>query len=159
MAVSTDQFKNWFLCAGQESLRRENEALKIENERLVAEMEEMKNNRKEIEDSLSKLKAELSSGLLKPDRNLAAKAKSDVEKQADPDFVADKAVETNAEASIARRPPLSCPRQLASYKELPRTLALCPHSHFKVRTNLGLLRTQHFGVVSNKKECHLQRVS
>ncbi|MCO5581896.1 hypothetical protein L7F22_035785 [Adiantum nelumboides] len=71
MAVSTEQFKNWFLCAGQESVRRENEALKIENERLIAEMEEMKNNKNKIEESLSKLKGELSSGLLESDRNLA----------------------------------------------------------------------------------------
>ncbi|MCO5560859.1 hypothetical protein L7F22_014479 [Adiantum nelumboides] len=81
----------------QENVRRKNETLKIENERLVAEMEEMKKNHKEIEDSLSKLKEELSSGLLKPDQNLAVEAESDVEKQADPNFVAEKAVETDAE--------------------------------------------------------------
>ncbi|MCO5547883.1 hypothetical protein L7F22_001335 [Adiantum nelumboides] len=90
MAVSTEQFKNWFLCAGQESVRRENEALKIENERLIAEMEEMKNNKKEIEESLSKLKGELSNGLLESDQNLAIEVESDVEKQADSDFVAKK---------------------------------------------------------------------
>ncbi|MCO5565078.1 hypothetical protein L7F22_018749 [Adiantum nelumboides] len=53
----------------KESVKRENETLKIENERLVGEMKEMRNNRKEIEDSLSKLKAELSSGLLEQDQN------------------------------------------------------------------------------------------
>ncbi|MCO5608765.1 hypothetical protein L7F22_062981 [Adiantum nelumboides] len=88
MAMKTDQFKKWFLCAGQDSVKRENEALKIENERLVAEMEETRNNRKEIEDSLSKLKAELSSGLFEPDWNLAVEAESDVENQLDGDFVA-----------------------------------------------------------------------
>ncbi|MCO5608761.1 hypothetical protein L7F22_062977 [Adiantum nelumboides] len=88
MAMSTDQFKNWFLCARQDSVKRENEALKIENKMLVAEMEETRNNRKEIEDILSKLKAELSSALLEPDWNLAVEAESDVEKQVDADFVA-----------------------------------------------------------------------
>ncbi|MCO5575421.1 hypothetical protein L7F22_053167 [Adiantum nelumboides] len=103
MAVSTDQFKNWFLCADQDSVKRENEALKIENEWLVAEMKEMRNNHKEIEDSLSKLKAELSSGLLKLDRNLAVEAESDVEKQVDVDFVAKKAMEIDAKGDIGEQ--------------------------------------------------------
>ncbi|MCO5580742.1 hypothetical protein L7F22_034612 [Adiantum nelumboides] len=76
---------------------------KIENERLVVEMKEMRNNRKEIEDNLSKLKAKLSSGLLEPDWNLVAKAKSDGEKQADPDFVVEKAVEPDAEGDIGEQ--------------------------------------------------------
>ncbi|MCO5608907.1 hypothetical protein L7F22_063125 [Adiantum nelumboides] len=76
---------------------------KIENERLVVEMKEMRNNRKEIEDSISKLKAELSKGLLKPDRNLAAKAESDVENQADADFVMEKVVEIDAKGDIAEQ--------------------------------------------------------
>ncbi|MCO5603656.1 hypothetical protein L7F22_057807 [Adiantum nelumboides] len=69
MALPTDQFKNWFLCAGQESVKRENEALKVENECLIEKMQEMRTNHKEIEDSLSKLKAEFSSGILESDRN------------------------------------------------------------------------------------------
>ncbi|MCO5586483.1 hypothetical protein L7F22_040423 [Adiantum nelumboides] len=87
----------------KDSLKRENEALKIENERLVAEMKEMRNNRKEIEDNLSKLKADLSSGLLEPDQNLAMEAESDVEKQANVNFVAEKAVETDAKGDIGEQ--------------------------------------------------------
>ncbi|MCO5560516.1 hypothetical protein L7F22_014131 [Adiantum nelumboides] len=86
-----------------ESVKRENDALKIENESLVAEMEEMRNNRKEIEDSLSKLKAELSSGLLEPDWNLAMEVESDVEKQADADFVAEKAMEIDVEGDTGEQ--------------------------------------------------------
>ncbi|MCO5563053.1 hypothetical protein L7F22_016689 [Adiantum nelumboides] len=84
----------------KESVKRENEVLKIENERLIAEMEEMRNNRKEIEDSLSKLKAELHSGFLEPDWNLAAEVELDVEKQADPDFVVEMAMELDVEGDI-----------------------------------------------------------
>ncbi|MCO5599338.1 hypothetical protein L7F22_053439 [Adiantum nelumboides] len=87
----------------KESVKRENEALKIENERLVAEMKEMRNNCKEIEDSLSKLKAELSSELLEPDRNLAAEAESNVEKQADAGFVGEKVVELDAKGDIGEQ--------------------------------------------------------
>ncbi|MCO5592481.1 hypothetical protein L7F22_046484 [Adiantum nelumboides] len=87
-----------------ESVKRENEALKIENERLVAEMEEMRNNRKEIEDMLSKLKAKLRSGYLEPDRSLAMEAEMDVEKQADPDFVVEKAMEPEVEGDIGEQP-------------------------------------------------------
>ncbi|MCO5597808.1 hypothetical protein L7F22_051892 [Adiantum nelumboides] len=56
-----------------------------------------------IEDSLSKLKEELSSGILKPDRNLAAEAEWDVEKQADANFVAEKVVEPDAEAKTGEQ--------------------------------------------------------
>ncbi|MCO5577908.1 hypothetical protein L7F22_031743 [Adiantum nelumboides] len=82
-----------------ESIRRENEALKMENGRLVAEMEELKNKSKGTEVvawGLSKWKPELSSGVLEPDQNLAAGAESKVEKQEDPDVVAEKAVEADA---------------------------------------------------------------
>ncbi|MCO5551181.1 hypothetical protein L7F22_004678 [Adiantum nelumboides] len=71
----------------------------MENERLVAEMEELKNKSMGIEVSawgLRKWKSELSSGVLEPNWNLAVGAESDVEKQVDPNFVAKKAVETDA---------------------------------------------------------------
>ncbi|MCO5570343.1 hypothetical protein L7F22_024062 [Adiantum nelumboides] len=71
----------------------------MENERLVAKMEELKNKSKGIKVSswgLSKWKSELSSGVSKPDQNLASGVKLDVEKQMDLDFVAEKAVETDA---------------------------------------------------------------
>ncbi|MCO5564719.1 hypothetical protein L7F22_018386 [Adiantum nelumboides] len=70
MEVSMDLFKVWFQQAGKESIRSENEVLKVENKRLVAEMEELKNKSKGIEL---------------------------VEKQVDPDFVVEKAVEIDAE--------------------------------------------------------------
>ncbi|MCO5608936.1 hypothetical protein L7F22_063154 [Adiantum nelumboides] len=76
---------------------------KIENERLVAEMQEMRKNRKEIKDSLSKLKAEFSSGLLESNRNLAAEMESNVEKQADPDFVVEKVGEPETEGDIGEQ--------------------------------------------------------
>ncbi|MCO5567938.1 hypothetical protein L7F22_021634 [Adiantum nelumboides] len=76
----------------------------VENEYLIAEMQEMRTNHKEIEDSLSKLKAELSSGVLEPDQNLAVEVESNVEKQADPDFVAEKPVEADAEGDIGEQP-------------------------------------------------------
>ncbi|MCO5551482.1 hypothetical protein L7F22_004986 [Adiantum nelumboides] len=88
MALSTDQFKNWFLCAGEKSVKRENEALKAENQRLIADLQEMRTNRQEIEDNLSKLKAEISSGPVESDRNLAAEVELDVEKQVDLDICA-----------------------------------------------------------------------
>ncbi|MCO5577477.1 hypothetical protein L7F22_031310 [Adiantum nelumboides] len=72
----------------------------MQNERLVAKMEEMKNKSKGTEVSawgLSKWKPKLSSGILEPDRNLTAGAESDMEKQVDSDFVAEKAVEIDAE--------------------------------------------------------------
>ncbi|MCO5611176.1 hypothetical protein L7F22_065426 [Adiantum nelumboides] len=72
----------------------------MENERLVAKMEELKNKSNGIEVSawgLSKWKPELSSGILEPGRNLAGGVESDVEKQAYPNFVAERALETDAE--------------------------------------------------------------
>ncbi|MCO5598513.1 hypothetical protein L7F22_052610 [Adiantum nelumboides] len=103
MALS-QQFKNWFLCAGQKSVKRENEALKAENERLIADLQEMRTNRKDIEDNLNKLKAEISNGPVESDRNLVAEAELDAEKQEDSDFPVEKAVELEIEGDIAEQP-------------------------------------------------------
>ncbi|MCO5547904.1 hypothetical protein L7F22_001358 [Adiantum nelumboides] len=83
---------------------RTRNVLHIENERLGAKMEELKNKSKGIKVSawgLSKWKPELSSGVLEPDRN-SADSWSGIgcEKQLDPDFVAEKAMETNAEGVV-----------------------------------------------------------
>ncbi|MCO5596280.1 hypothetical protein L7F22_050341 [Adiantum nelumboides] len=88
----------------EESVKRENEALKAENEHLIADLQEMRTNPKEIEESMSKLKAELSRGVWEPDRNLAAEVESNVEKQADPDFLVEKAVKPKAEGDIGEHP-------------------------------------------------------
>ncbi|MCO5602779.1 hypothetical protein L7F22_056917 [Adiantum nelumboides] len=104
MALSTDQFKNWFLCAGEESIKRENEALKAKNERLIVYLQEMRTNCKEIEDNFSKLKVEISIGFLESDRNLALDAELDVKNQADPNFLVEKAMEPMATGDIREQP-------------------------------------------------------
>ncbi|MCO5558666.1 hypothetical protein L7F22_012252 [Adiantum nelumboides] len=85
--------------------KSDKEKLQVEVAKLQAEeMEEMRSNRKEIEDSPSKLKADLHSEYLEPDLSLAAEAKSNVEKQADLDFVVEKVVEPEVEGDIGEQP-------------------------------------------------------
>ncbi|MCO5599314.1 hypothetical protein L7F22_053415 [Adiantum nelumboides] len=51
----------------EESIKRKKEALKAQNERMIADLLKMRTSYKEIEDNLSKLKAEISSGLVESD--------------------------------------------------------------------------------------------
>ncbi|MCO5560512.1 hypothetical protein L7F22_014127 [Adiantum nelumboides] len=69
-----------------------------------SDAEEMKTNRQAIEDSLSKLKAEISSGPVESDQNLAAEVELDAKKQVDLDFPVEKAVKPETEEDIAEQP-------------------------------------------------------